>query len=189
MIVDDVQVGCCRSGDFFSFERAGIQPDIVTMSKSIGGYGLPLAITLIKPELDIWKPGEHNGTFRGNQMAFVAAKAGLDYMLENKIEDAVKAKSVIVKKFIEKEILPLDSRLEARGIGLIWGIDFEKFPVQGLADKVEAKCFERKMIIEGAGRKNSVVKLMPPLTISEEELKGGLEIIRDSIKDILAENN
>ena len=189
MIVDDVQVGCCRSGDFFSFERAGIQPDIVTMSKSIGGYGLPLAITLIKPELDIWKPGEHNGTFRGNQMAFVAAKAGLDYMLENKIEDAVKAKSVIVKKFIEEEILPLDSRLEARGIGLIWGIDFEKFPVQGLADKVEAKCFERKMIIEGAGRKKSVVKLMPPLTISEEELKGGLEIIRDSIKDILAENN
>ena len=71
MVVDDVQVGCCRSGTFFSFERANIQPDIVTMSKSIGGYGLPLAITLFKPELDVWTPGEHNGTFRGNQLVTV----------------------------------------------------------------------------------------------------------------------
>lgn len=187
LVADEVQVGCCRSGDFFSFERAGIQPDIVTMSKSIGGYGLPLALTLIKPEIDIWAPGEHNGTFRGNQMAFVAAKAGLEYMLENKIEETTKAKGLIVKEFIEKEILPIDSRLEVRGLGLIWGIDFEKIPIVGLADRVEEKCFENKMIIEGAGRKNSVVKLMPPLTISEEELKSGLEIIKNSIKAILSE--
>ncbi len=187
LVVDDVQVGCCRSGTFFSFERAGIQPDIVTMSKSIGGYGLPLAITLIRPELDIWTPGEHNGTFRGNQMAFVAAKAGLDFMLENKIEDGVKAKGEIVKKYIEDEILPLDSRLAVRGIGLIWGIDFDKIPVKGLADKVEMKCFEKKMIIEGAGRNNCVVKIMPPLTISEEELRYGLAIVKEAVKEALSE--
>ena len=187
LVVDDVQVGCCRSGTFFSFERAGIQPDIVTMSKSIGGYGLPLAITLIRPELDIWTPGEHNGTFRGNQMAFVAAKAGLDFMLENKIEDGVKAKGEIVKKYIEDEILPLDSRLAVRGIGLIWGTDFDKIPVKGLADKVEMKCFEKKMIIEGAGRNNCVVKIMPPLTISEEELRYGLAIVKEAVKEALSE--
>lgn len=185
MVVDEVQVGCCRSGSFFSFERAGIQPDIVTMSKSIGGYGLPLAITLLKPEIDCWKPGEHNGTFRGNQLAFVAAKAGLEYMLDNKVEEQVKAKSGIIKSFIEKEILPLDSRLELRGIGMIWGIEFENIPPVGLADKVIEKCFEYGLIIEGAGRKNSVVKLMPPLVISEEELIEGMKIIKRSVEDNL----
>ncbi|MBR1730866.1 MAG: diaminobutyrate--2-oxoglutarate transaminase [Ruminococcus sp.] len=186
LVVDDVQVGCCRSGSFFSFERAGIVPDIVTMSKSIGGYGMPLAITLFKPELDIWSPGEHNGTFRGNQLAFVAAKGGIEYMLENKVDEQSKAKGEIVKKFVEERILPLDSRLELRGLGLIWGIDFEKIPVKGLADKVEETCFEHGLIIEGAGRKNSVVKIMPPLVISEELLLKGLEIIEQSVKEELA---
>lgn len=92
LIVDDIQVGCARSGTFFSFERAGIVPDMVALSKSIGGYGMPFALTLIKPELDIWTPGEHNGTFRGNQLAIVAAKAGLEFMKENKIEEEVQRK-------------------------------------------------------------------------------------------------
>ena len=185
MVVDDVQVGCCRSGNFFSFERAGIVPDMVTMSKSIGGYGLPLAITLLKPELDVWKPGEHNGTFRGNQLAFVAAKAGLEYMIDNKVDEQSKSKGEIVKKFIEEKILPLDSRLEMRGIGLIWGIEFENIPVKGLADMVIEKCFENGLIIEGAGRKNSVVKIMPPLVIGEDELREGLAIIEKSVKEEL----
>ena len=180
MIVDDVQVGCCRSGTFFSFERANIQPDIVTMSKSIGGYGLPLAITLFKPELDVWTPGEHNGTFRGNQLAFVAAKGGIEYMLANNVESEVRRKGEIVREFITKEILPLDERLELRGMGLIWGIEFEKISA-GLADKVIEKCFENGLIIEGAGRKNSVVKLMPPLVIEDETLIKGMEIIKKSV--------
>ena len=185
MIVDDVQVGCCRSGTFFSFERANIQPDIVTMSKSIGGYGLPLAITLFKPELDVWTPGEHNGTFRGNQLAFVAAKGGIEYMLANNVESEVRRKGEIVREFITKEILPLDERLELRGMGLIWGIEFEKISA-GLADKVIEKCFENGLIIEGAGRKNSVVKLMPPLVIEDETLIKGMEIIKKSVIEELA---
>ncbi len=185
MVVDDVQVGCCRSGTFFSFERANIQPDIVTMSKSIGGYGLPLAITLFKPELDVWTPGEHNGTFRGNQLAFVAAKGGIEYMLANNIESEVRRKGEIVKEFITKEILPLDERLELRGMGLIWGIEFEKISA-GLADKVIEKCFENGLIIEGAGRKNSVVKLMPPLVVEDETLIKGMEIIKKSVTEELA---
>lgn len=186
MVVDEVQVGCCRSGTFFSFERAGIQPDIVTMSKSIGGYGLPFAITLIKPELDIWKPGEHNGTFRGNQLAFVAAKAGIEYMLDEKVEEQVVNKGKMIKAYIEQEILPLDSRLQLRGIGMIWGIEFENIPPVGVADQVIEKCFENGLIIEGAGRKNSVVKLMPPLVIGEEELNKGLAIIKKSVQEVLA---
>ena len=186
MVVDDVQVGCCRSGDFFSFERAGIQPDIVTMSKSIGGYGLPFAITLINPAIDVWAPGEHNGTFRGNQLAFVAAKAGIEYMLEHKVEEQAKTKGEIIKNYLTSEVLTLDPRLELRGIGMIWGIEFENIPEVGFADKVIEKCFEHGLIIEGAGRKNSVVKLMPPLVISEEELIEGMKIIKQSVMECLA---
>ena len=186
LIVDDIQVGCCRSGSFFSFERAGIVPDMVTLSKSIGGYGLPLALTLFKPQLDIWAPGEHNGTFRGNQLAFVAAKAGLEYMLAHHVEEQARKKGEIVKRFIEQEILPLDNRLELRGLGLIWGIEFEKIPVNGFSDKVIDTCFKKHLIIEGAGRKNSVVKLMPPLVIEEEQLVHGLHILKEAIAENLA---
>ena len=140
-----------------------------------------MAITLFKPELDVWTPGEHNGTFRGNQLAFVAAKGGLEYMLANNIESETRRKGEIVKEFITNEILPLDSRLELRGMGLIWGIEFENIPVVGLADKVIEKCFENGLIIEGAGRKNSVVKLMPPLVIDEETLVEGMKIIKKSV--------
>ena len=186
LIIDDIQVGCCRTGTFFSFERAGIVPDMVTLSKSIGGYGMPLALTLFKPEFDIWKPGEHNGTFRGNQLSFIAAKAGLEYMLEHKVEEQTREKGELVRSYIEREILPLDSRLELRGIGLVWGVDFEKIPVKGFSDKVIDTCFEKHLIIEGAGRKNSVVKLMPPLVIEQERLLRGLSMLKEAIAENLA---
>lgn len=186
LIVDDIQVGCCRSGTFFSFERAGIVPDMVTLSKSIGGYGMPLALTLFKPELDIWAPGEHNGTFRGNQLAFVAAKAGIEYMNAKNVPEMATDKGVIIKRFIETEILPMDSRLELRGIGMIWGIEFEKIPVIGFGDRVIDACFAKGLIIEGAGRKNSVVKLMPPLVIEQELLMQGLNILKEAVKEALA---
>ena len=107
MIVDDIQVGCGRTGTFFSFERADIVPDMVTLSKSIGGYGMPFALTLFKPELDIWSPGEHNGTFRGNQLAMVAAKAGLEFFNNNDVATETKRKGQIVEKFLNEEIKPL----------------------------------------------------------------------------------
>ncbi|MEE1219521.1 MAG: diaminobutyrate--2-oxoglutarate transaminase [Ruminococcus sp.] len=186
MIVDDVQVGCCRSGSFFSFERAGIAPDIVVMSKSIGGLGMPLAIVLHTEELDNWKPGEHNGTFRGNQLSFVAGKAGLEYMLENNIEAETKRKGEIVKKFITNEILPLDSRLQMRGIGLIWGIDFSAINPE-LSEVVIENSFEKNLICECAGRDGSVVKIMPPLVIEDDVLLEGLSILKNSIEKALAE--
>ena len=128
LICDDIQVGCGRAGWFFSFERAGIKPDIVTLSKSIGGYGFPMSIVLLKPELDIWAPGEHNGTFRGNQVAFVAAKAAIDLMLNNNMEAETRRKGEIVREFLEKEIRGLSGDIEIRGLGLLWGIDLSKHP-------------------------------------------------------------
>ena len=185
MIVDDIQVGCCRTGSFFSFERAGIEPDIVVMSKSIGGLGLPFSIVLHKEEIDCWKPGEHNGTFRGNQLSFVAGKAAVEYLLEHNIESEAKRKGEIVKSFVEKEILPLSDKLELRGIGLMWGIDFANID-SSLASKISDVAFTKNLICETAGRAGSVLKIMPPLVIEDELLNKGLNILRDVIKEVLA---
>ena len=183
LIVDDIQVGCGRTGSFFSFERAGIVPDLVVLSKSISGYGLPMSLLLIRPELDIFEPAEHNGTFRGNQLAFVGAKAALEYRDQADLDRQVQEKGKLVSDFIEKELLPLDSRLTHRGIGLIHGVDFEA--VGDVSGAVARECFRRGLVIERAGRNDCVLKLMPALTITEEELNEGLEIIRESIKTVL----
>lgn len=178
LIVDDIQVGCSRTGTFFSFERAGIEPDIVTLSKSIGGYGMPFALTLLKPELDIWSPGEHNGTFRGNQIAMVAAKAGLEFFNENHIDKETIRKGEIVKKFLNEEIKPLNDKFEIRGIGLIWGIDVHD---ETLAKNISKEAFKRGLIIERAGRRNEVVKIMPPLVIEDDVLTKGLNIFKEAV--------
>lgn len=180
MICDDIQVGCCRTGDFFSFERAGIVPDMIVLSKSISGFGLPMSILLIKPELDNFGPAEHNGTFRGNQLAFVGAAAALEYYKEEDLPSRVKENEKIIKEFIEKEILPINERLFARGIGMIWGIDFSKID-SSLSKLVMQECVKSGLIIERAGRGDCVLKILPPLVISEENLLKGLNIIKDAI--------
>ena len=185
MIVDDVQVGCGRTGWFFSFERAGITPDIVTMSKSIGGYGMPFAITLLKPELDLWKPGEHNGTFRGYQLSLVAAKAGLEYMLNEHVEDAVREREQIVAKFMREEIEMIDSRIATRGIGLLWGVDFGAFEGD-VAKAVISEAFKNGLIVERVGRRDSVVKVMPELKVPLETLEKGLQILAQSIRNVVS---
>lgn len=185
LIVDDIQVGCGRTGAFFSFERAGIEPDIVAMSKSIGGYGLPFAILLFKPELDLWKPGEHNGTFRGNNPAFVAAKAALEVFDNANIASETIRKGSLAENYIEKEILPLNAKLIMRGIGLVIGLDFAQLGGGDTAKAVMNKAFENGLIIERVGRDNAVLKIMPPLTITDELLIEGLEKLRDAIKETL----
>lgn len=182
MIVDDIQVGCARTGHFFSFERAGIVPDMVCLSKSIGGYGMPFALTLIKPELDIWEPGEHNGTFRGNQLAIVAAKAGIEFMIDNNIEAETRRKSKIVEEFLNKEIKPISDKIDIRGIGLIWGIDVHD---EKKAKQISKQCFKKGLIIERAGRNNTVVKVMPALTIEDDLLLKGLNILKEEVKNVL----
>ena len=186
LIVDDIQAGCARTGTFFSFERAGIKPDMVTLSKSIGGYGMPLSLVMIKPELDIFNPGEHNGTFRGFQLSMVTAKAALEFMLKNNIEAEVKRKEKIVSNYLNEEIKPLlKDNMCIRGIGLMWGIEFKNGK---LSRSVLDKCFEKGLIIELAGREDSVLKIMPALTIEDELLLEGLNIIKESIKEILWKN-
>ena len=184
MIVDDIQVGNGRTGTFFSFERAGIKPDMVVLSKSISGFGMPMAILLIRPDLDIFRPAEHNGTFRGNQLSFVGATAGINYYVEHSMDKVVQRKAKMISDFLESEIIPLNKNLSYRGIGFIWGIDFNAID-STLALKVVHKAFDNGLIMEVAGRKDGVLKIMPPLTIQDDILNEGLNVMKESIVDVL----
>jgi len=186
LIIDDIQVGNGRTGTFFSFERAGIKPDMVCMSKSIGG-GLPMAILLMRPELDQWQPGEHTGTFRGNNLAFVAATQALSYWENEDFAEAVKYKGRIMEEELTRiaEKYPqLD--IELRGIGMVWGLDI---PRAGFAGDVSKEVFDKKLIIELAGADDDVVKFLPALTIDEETLREGLAIIDQAIGDLLSRSD
>jgi diaminobutyrate-2-oxoglutarate transaminase len=182
LIVDDIQVGCGRTGKFFSFEDAGIEPDIITLSKSLSGYGLPLALVLMKPELDEWAPGEHNGTFRGHNPAFVTATAALDFWADGWFEKSIGAKAKLVSGRLNAIVDKLGLNAMVRGRGMIWGIAFED---NELPARISAECFNNGLIIETAGVSDEVLKLLPSLTISEEELVRGLDIIERSIAHII----
>lgn len=186
LICDDIQVGCGRTGPFFSFERANIVPDLVVLSKSISGYGFPMSLLLIKPELDIWEPGEHTGTFRGNQLAFVGGTAALEYREITNLEHDVKVKEHFLKNFLIDKIAAIDEKINIRGIGMIWGIDLANFGGGSLAKKITSRCFELGLIIERVGRDNTVIKILPPLTIEMSVLEKGCSIIQQVFEDQLA---
>ena len=161
-------------------------PDIVTLSKSIGGYGMPFALVLFKPELDVWKPGEHNGTFRGSQLSIVAAKAGLELMLRDKVEEKVQKQSAIIEEYLNK-IKDIHEGFDIRGIGFMWGVDCNKVKPDAVSRAIVRESFANGLIVERAGRNNDVVKLMPNLLIDEETLRKGLQILVDAAKKVIEE--
>lgn len=180
LVVDDIQAGCGRTGPFFSFERAGITPDIVCLSKSISGYGLPMSLVLIKPELDRWEPGEHNGTFRGNNLAFVAATSVLRHWKTPDFQELVARKAQLMEKHLAALSLAFPgSIIGARGIGMLRGLAFRDASV---ADRVSRDAFERGLIVELCGPAENVVKVMPPLTVETDLLMEGLSILTAAVR-------
>ena len=183
LIVDDIQMGCGRTGRFFSFEESGISPDIITLSKSISAYGLPMALVLMKPDLDIWLPGAHNGTFRGNNLAFVTARAALlHYWSDDALQESVRRKGRIMCNWLEHIAADYPSgEFEVRGRGMIQGLASTN---SKLADRIAKRCFELRLVVETSGE-DDVLKLLPALTIDEQLLCQGLDIIEDSVADVL----
>ncbi len=183
LIVDDIQAGIGRTGGFFSFEDAGVTPDIVTLAKSLSGYGLPFAVMLAKPEHDTWKPGEHNGTFRGNNHAFVTAAKALElFWSDDAFERDVRRKGDVVGD----RMAAIAARFPAavarvKGRGMMRGLDVRDGET---ADKITSLCFARGLVIETSGGDGEVVKALCPLTITDAELETGLSILEQAVADI-----
>ncbi|NEQ80863.1 MAG: diaminobutyrate--2-oxoglutarate transaminase [Moorea sp. SIO2I5] len=186
LVVDDIQVGCGRTGSFFSFEEVGISPDIVTISKSLSGFGLPFSLVLIKPELDQWKPGQHSGTFRGPNLAFVTAKAALEiYWQDNSLSASVKQKGTIMQLRLEQIAKNnWEAGFSVRGRGMIQGLDCKD---GNLANKIIRTAFANGLIMETAGAQGQVIRCLPPLTISEEVLEKGLDLLENSVNEVMHE--
>jgi diaminobutyrate-2-oxoglutarate transaminase len=185
-IVDDIQMGCGRTGPFFSFERAGIKPDIVTLSKSLSGLGLPFAVTLMRPELDVWEPGEHNGTFRGFAPAFVTAAAALEeFWRDEELTKAVDLKAEWLDAELGKivESYP-ELELSTRGRGLARGLVYAE---PELAGRTCREAFDHGLLMETSGAEDEVVKFLPPLTTSFEDFEEGVAILRDAVTAIAKE--
>ncbi|MGD2131462.1 MAG: diaminobutyrate--2-oxoglutarate transaminase [Maricaulaceae bacterium] len=186
LIIDDIQAGCGRCGGFFSFERAGVEPDIITMAKSLSGMGLPFAVTLIKPEHDQWTPGEHNGTFRGNNHAFVTATRALElFWADDAFEKEVAVKSELLINTLSEIAAGSGIVNRVKGRGMMAGIEMKSGE---LAGEVCARCYENRLIIETSGGHDEVVKVLCPLTISEYDLTRGLDILADAVTAVEAEH-
>jgi diaminobutyrate-2-oxoglutarate transaminase len=187
VIVDDIQAGCGRTGTFFSFERADIQPDIVCLAKSLSGYGLPMSLVLIRPDLDRWDAGEHNGTFRGNNLAFEAATTALEYWRDDSLSRAVESRSSRMAGGLAAIRAAAPLHIGAvRGVGLLQGLAFND---PGVASSVSRAAFAQGLIVELCGPSEDVVKLMPPLTIEDEVLDRGMSRLSTAVFRVLGERN
>jgi len=184
-IVDDIQAGIGRTGTFFSFEPAGLKPDIVTMAKSLSGYGLPMALVLLDRQYDQWSPGEHNGTFRGNCHAFVTARVALEYYRRDKaLESAVYDKGELLRQRLEKMAADAGTgRVTTKGRRMMRGL---AMPSGEIAAGVVRNAFERGLVIETSGPRDEVVKCLAALTITDDELASGLDILAESVERALA---
>jgi diaminobutyrate-2-oxoglutarate transaminase len=179
LIVDDIQAGCGRTGSFFSFEAMGISPDVVTLAKSLSGMGLPFAMVMLKPEHDIWLPAEHNGTFRGNNHAFVTARVALEkFWKDDAFAEQVRAKA----EHLGKRLAEIAGKhgYGTKGRGMFRGIEVRD---SDTASAICAACFERGLVIETSGAHDEVVKVLAPLTIKTEQLDAGLDILAEAFTE------
>lgn len=181
LIIDDIQAGCGRTGGFFSFEEMGITPDIVTLAKSVSGFGLPMALVLVRPEHDIFGPAEHNGTFRGNTHAFVTARVAITkFWADKRFQNDVAAKARLLTAALEEmaELLP-GARLKGRG--MMQGLDVGS---GALAASICARAYKKGLIVETSGNEDQVVKVLAPLTTDDETFLKGLKILRDALRSM-----
>jgi diaminobutyrate-2-oxoglutarate transaminase len=179
LVVDDIQAGCGRTGTFFSFEPFGLEPDLVVLSKSLSGFGLPMSVLLIRPDRDVWLPGEHNGTFRGNNHAFITATETLTKFWTNTVlQNDVQRRASLLTVTLQN-IAGLIPGARVKGRGMMQGVDVGSGE---LAGEIAGRCYRDGLIIETAGPRDEVVKVLAPLTTTDELLVQGMLIIERSAK-------
>jgi diaminobutyrate-2-oxoglutarate transaminase len=178
LIVDDIQAGIGRTGSFFGFDDLGVTPDLVPLAKSLSGLGLPMAALLIRAEHDVWRPGEHNGTFRGNNHAFVTAAAALEkFWSDGAFAEAVRAKGAYLWRRLEAMSARVPGGV-VKGRGMMRGLDVRD---GALAERICAACFREGLIVETSGAFDEVVKVLAPLTIPEGQFAEGLDVLERAV--------
>lgn len=186
LIIDDIQAGCGRCGTFFSFEKMGVMPDIVTMAKSISGFGLPMAMLLVRPEYDIFGPAEHNGTFRGNTHAFITAKVAIEkFWADQSFEHELSEKSQLIHDLLA-DLASMVPDAYLKGRGLMQGVDVGS---GNLAGEICSRAYEKGLIIETSGSEDQVIKVLAPLTTPKATLRKGFNILLDAANDVLTGPN
>ncbi|MFC5141334.1 aspartate aminotransferase family protein [Actinomycetospora rhizophila] len=173
LVVDDVQAGCGRTGTFFSTEAAGVVPDAVVLSKSLSGFGLPMSVVLVRPGYDLWEPGQHTGTFRGNAHAFVTATVALRkfWSTEAFTHDVHRRAGLVTERLTAlADELP---GARVKGRGLMQGVQVEP----ALAARTTRACVDAGLIIERAGPRGEVLKVFAPLTTPDDLLEHGLDLL------------
>jgi len=197
LIVDEIQAGLGRTGTTYAFEHADIVPDVVTLSKAIGG-GLPLAVVVYDESLDVWEPGAHAGTFRGHQLAMAAGEATIKYILENDLDEHAAEMGTRLRTQLEETAKSLDVVGDVRGRGLMLGVEFvdpdADWPGAGphapdgdLAEAVQSECFDRGLIIELGGRDSATARFLPPLIVSREQIDDIAAIFDEAVTAAVAE--
>ncbi len=182
LIIDDIQAGCGRCGTFFSFEKMGVMPDIVTMAKSVSGFGLPMAMLLVRPEYDIFGPAEHNGTFRGNTHAFITAKVAVEkFWSDDSFQQELTEKSQLIHDALA-DLAAMVPDAYLKGRGLMQGVDVGS---GDLAGEICARAYDKGLIIETSGSEDQVIKVLAPLTTSKDTLRKGFNILLDAANDVL----
>jgi diaminobutyrate-2-oxoglutarate transaminase len=184
LVVDEVQTGCGRTGTWFAFEQYGIEPDVVVASKALSGIGQPVAIILYDERLDVWAPGAHTGTFRGNQVAFAAGAEAVRIVRRDDVLGNVRARAAQIARRLD--VLRTHPWVrDVRGRGLMWGIELAD-PVDGrpagaAAERVQARCLAEGLIVELGGRDDCVVRLLPPLNVVPEVVDRACTILVDAV--------
>jgi diaminobutyrate-2-oxoglutarate transaminase len=180
LIIDDIQAGCGRTGTFFSFEKMGVMPDIVTMAKSVSGFGLPMALMLVRPQHDVFGPAEHNGTFRGNTHAFVTARVAIEkFWADDAFEAELADKTEMLTRHLS-DLAALVPGAFLKGRGLMQGVDVGSGE---LAGEICARAFQKGLIVETSGSEDQVVKILAPLTTPEATFRKGLNILLDAANE------
>ncbi|WP_407661604.1 diaminobutyrate--2-oxoglutarate transaminase [Haladaptatus caseinilyticus] len=192
LIVDEIQTGLGRTGEPYAFEHADIVPDVVTLSKAVGG-GLPLSVVVYKDDLDVWEPGAHAGTFRGNQLAMAAGRATIEYVLENDLPAHAEMMGDRLRDHLEATAETFDCVGDVRGRGLMLGAeivdtsaepdDLGSYPTDSdLASEIRSECFERGLIVELGGRDSSTVRFLPPLVVTGDDVDAIAERFYDAVE-------
>lgn len=184
-IIDDIQASCGRTGSYFSFDGMGLDPDIVTLAKGLGGFGTPIAMNLNKPEVDAhWSPGAHTGTFRGQGLSFVAGTVALDYFTDDVLMTEVETKGAAMRAKLQAiAAAHPDHGWEVRGRGMMQGLDLHD---GALAKEVQRLAFHSGLLLGPCGTNGQVIKLIPPLTIPEGDLAEGLDLLEKAIATAVA---